>query len=281
MRCKRHPCAPGSVGVCASCLRERLLSLLAAQVKEAESGEDRRKSDPPPLAFPRSVSPYVCRQSVTDSWDHYRHHSLFYSTPQVGPTFSEKKKKKRNGPFSRLSSFFGVSRSEKKEREKQREKDPSRVPNGPSSSSWLSAFRKKKSRLFSLDDEICGTGDRRTCRMTDRGLSPTTRDEGEEEKGDGSPVGSGYSSESSKGRPKPVAVTTGSVPKRRTGSQHARNVSGLTFCLSPLVRASPNRHRHDTGFSGELRSANRHHWSAAPSLCANRSRKLADFGRYP
>ncbi|XP_058085748.1 uncharacterized protein LOC131233152 [Magnolia sinica] len=256
MRCKRHPFEQG-VGVCAACLRERLLALIEAQSKENRRKSDPQPPPPPPLAFPRSVSPYICRRS--DTWQHHNQHQ-FYSTPQVGPTFSSSTKKKSR--FSVFSSLFGASRSEETERDNT-------VPISSTSSSWFSAFRKKKSRLFSLDDEISGNGARRSCRTRDRGMSP--------KEGDETPIQSGFSVGSSPGWRKSAPVTAVSAAPRR--SQHGRNVSGFAFCLSPLVRPSPSRHRSDTGFSDELRSANRHHLSTAASLCANRSRKLADIGR--
>ncbi|XP_077242345.1 uncharacterized protein LOC143882826 [Tasmannia lanceolata] len=262
MRCKQHPREEGGVGVCPFCLSERLLALIAFQAKEAQAAEDRRKSDPPPLVFPRSVSPYVSRRSTGDTC---LRPQLFYSTPQIGPTFSREKKTNR---FSLFSSLFG-SRSE----ESVRDSPDRRV----SSSSWFSNLfpsrRKKKSRLFSMDDEV--PDGRKSDRTRDRGMSPASR-KGKKEEGNESPIGSGYSSESSIGRRKQTPA------RRRVPSQHAHNVSNMAFCLSPLVRANPNGNkRQDFGFSGEIRSANRHHLSSACSLRPNRSRKLSDFGRYP
>ncbi|GFY90357.1 hypothetical protein Acr_07g0005540 [Actinidia rufa] len=91
MRCKKHLTDLSSrVGVCASCLRERLSALIATQAR-AQAQEDRRKYDaqnpPPHVAFPRSVSPYVAG-NLTHQSDHL-HRSLkdqlFFSTPQIGP----------------------------------------------------------------------------------------------------------------------------------------------------------------------------------------------------
>lgn len=91
---------------------------------------------------------------------------------------------------------------------------------------------------------------------------------------------SGYSSESSQGWKQ--------TPRRNQHARrpnHGRNVTGLAFCLSPLVRASPNRHWNqkgmppETAFSGEIRVSVKPHISNAAAFCANRSRKLADFGR--
>lgn len=267
MRCARHPRPPGSVGVCPSCLRERLLYVI-----EAQAGEDRRKSDvlPPPLIFPRSVSPYTCRRS--DASHQYSH---FYSTPQIGPTFKKEElpRKEKKSRFSLISYLFGFSRSEEIDRDPRVSAAPIAGP------SWFSAFRKKKSRLFSLDDEI--HGGRRSHPARDRGMSPEKEEEEEQEREDGYATGQWYSCESSPGWRKSVSDAAGPAPTRRC-SQHARNVSGFAFCLSPLVRASPNRrNRVESGFSAELRRANRQHLSTAASLCVNRSRKLADFGRYP
>ncbi|XP_039146294.1 uncharacterized protein LOC120283650 [Dioscorea cayenensis subsp. rotundata] len=76
MKCKRHPYEAGS-GVCASCLRERLLDVLAAQTAR-----------PDPILFPSSLSPH--RRS--DDSAAPRRHLLFFSTPQVGPSRSRLKR---------------------------------------------------------------------------------------------------------------------------------------------------------------------------------------------
>lgn len=73
------------------------------------------------------------------------------------------------------------------------------------------------------------------------------------------------------------------LTNRRTRNGQNRNVSGMAFCLSPLVRASPNRQwSQKSGLaadSGEIKGQVKPHLSTAASFCANRSRKLADFGR--
>jgi len=139
MRCKKHTADFSStVGVCASCLRERLFVLIAAQAEahqkeaqlpRAESraalSEDPRKSDPtlppPPLVFPRSVSPYVARRKSDEStWQHNTSQDRrFYSTPQVGPTYAGANTfatveacRKKSGRFSLLTKLFRT-RSEK------------------------------------------------------------------------------------------------------------------------------------------------------------------------
>ncbi|KAE8697490.1 hypothetical protein F3Y22_tig00110621pilonHSYRG00360 [Hibiscus syriacus] len=61
MRCKKHHTDLSSrVGVCATCLRERLLVVIASQTRleraaAAAVTQDRRKHEQPPLIFPRSV----------------------------------------------------------------------------------------------------------------------------------------------------------------------------------------------------------------------------------
>ncbi|WOL07138.1 hypothetical protein Cni_G15875 [Canna indica] len=68
MKCTWHP-FEGGVGVCASCLRERLLAL-TAPAQAAPSPERRhgkhshRFPSPPILPFPRSVSPYMPRAAA-------------------------------------------------------------------------------------------------------------------------------------------------------------------------------------------------------------------------
>lgn len=134
-------------------------------------------------------------------------------------------------------------------------------------------------------------GDKKSSLVSDRGMSPAREADTDADFDDRSPSGSGCSSESSQGWKKTPAagVTPASVAAgRRTRASYPRNMSGLAFCLSPLVRPSPGRGwkqqkggglHQEIGFSGEIRASPRPHISAAASSCANRSRKLADFGR--
>ncbi|KAL5724318.1 hypothetical protein ACHQM5_007595 [Ranunculus cassubicifolius] len=285
MRCNRHVSdLSSSIGVCASCLRDRLFVLIAAQVEEnRRKTEDRRKSDShnqPPLVFPRSVSPYICRRSDDSSW--HNNDRRFYSTPQIGPTFSSfndnnsttTKKHSSSSKFSLLKILFRSSRSEVSDIS-----DPT-VSNGssPLSTSWFSSLRRKKQSRFVAPPVIHYRKDR------ERGMSPANVDRNYDETPSES---GGHSSESSPGWRKSTPHSAPPVRRRGGSTVHSRNVSGLAFCLSPLVRASPN-HRNQKdgsmpgmGFSGEIaRKPTKKHLSAAASLCANRSRKLADFGRY-
>ncbi|KAJ4727329.1 vitellogenin-like [Melia azedarach] len=305
MRCKKHLSdLSSSVGVCASCLRERLFALIVAQtqaqqqaqaqaqhhhhLRQATTVEDRCKQDPPPLIFPRSVSPYVTRRksddTTTAAWSY---HHRFYSTPQVGPTYNGTSTfsttgnfapKKRNGKFSLFLNLFR-SRSDKYNSDPRDSCESS----SSSPSSWLFSTifpsrRKKKSTVCYIEDSIAHG--RRDCRISNRGMSPA-REMDSDEDCDRSPWGSGDSTD--EWRRTPMAAPP-SI--RRTRTAHSKNVSGLAFCLSPLVRASPNRQWNQKGglppdlsYTGELRAPVKPHLSTAASFCANRSRKLADFGR--
>ncbi|OVA02484.1 hypothetical protein BVC80_8921g16 [Macleaya cordata] len=317
MRCKKHLSdRSSSVGVCASCLRERLFALVEAQARaQALAEEDRRKSDPhpphpPPLIFPRSVSPYICRRSDDSSWHHHNlNDHRFYSTPQVGPTTTatatttatnintaHHKKKKHSSKFNLFSNLFRTSsRSEEPEPEPEPIPDPrvstisraslSTSTSSPISSTWFSSFIPGRLKKQSPSPS---TTNRRPCRTRDRGMSPSCEDEDYDYKDAGSPSAtSGYLSESSPGWRKSAAAAQSS--RRKGQSQNSRSVSGMAFCLSPLVRASPKSHRSQKdcppggtiGFSGEIGwVSNKPNLSTAASFCANRSRKLANFGRY-
>ncbi|CAK9328550.1 unnamed protein product [Citrullus colocynthis] len=334
MRCKKHLSdTTSAVGVCATCLRERLLSLMAAQARAeahevqlsrlrscaaAAAAEDLpRKSDPlppPPLVFPRSVSPYVSRRKVEDSsWSfpsplddrHRRFHHRFYSTPQVGPTYygggistssfvtTGSVCRKQRSRFSFLSSLFR-SRSENLDSVPRDSSHSTCEPASSSSSSsaWFSSMfsrrKKKQSKFCSIEEQMNQRKKPLPSRFFSRGMSPaggaSEADGDYGDRRDGSPSASGYSSESSKWKPSPAASHGSTARRGRQGL--SRNVSGLAFCLSPLVRASPN-HRHwnqkglppEFAYTGDVRVPTKPHLSEAASFCANRSRKLADFGR--
>ncbi|MBA0554331.1 hypothetical protein Golob_013441 [Gossypium lobatum] len=294
MRCKEHLTdLSSSVGVCATCLRERLLAVVAAQAQAqaqlARAAEGRRKPDPTPLVFPRSVSPYVSRRKFDDDGDNWIHHQQFYSTPQVGPTYGAA----TNGDFeaarsfkkkNRVSLFSNLfrSRSEKfnSDPNVRYRRDLSDEPSSSSSSpSWFSAFFavRRKKQQFSRTTHVeefgqFGTGDRKSYRITDRGMSPVIV----ADTGDGCDrLPSGVSPEASpRWKRTPTAARSG-----------VKNVSGLAFCMSPLVRASPNRHWNQKGglppdisFTGDGRPTMKPQLATAAGFSANRSRKLADMG---
>ncbi|CAH9147909.1 unnamed protein product [Cuscuta epithymum] len=324
MRCKKHQSDLSSgVGVCASCLREKLFAVILAQA-QAEARiqhrgfqEEGRKSDanqpPPALLFPRSVSPYISRhKSDISNWNQNRQAShrswadqRFFSTPQVGAQgkviaggdYGKKKKKKSYG-FSLFNNLFGS-----KPGKPDSYSDPTFPNSDPgvsnsepprastSSSSWFSAIfsgrRKKQNQAFSVNEDASVGRRRVNCQNRDRGLSPVRCSDDEEDQHcrGGS---SGYSSESSQGWKQTPRRTPASSSNRRAGGRcnRNRNASGMTFCLSPLVRASPNLQWNQKGmapemvYSGEIRLSSKASLPGATSLCKSRSRKLADFGRF-
>lgn len=286
MRCKKHTFDHSSGGgVCASCLRERLLYLIAAQEQaQRASVEDRRKFDPPPLIFPRSVSPYVSRRksdaSAAPPWPH--NHHRFFSTPQVGPTHSSaqtatdfaasRSYNKKKGRFTLFSKLFRV-RSDKLDTDPHRDdyEDHSSSP----FSTWFSSIfpsRRKKQQSRTFYAEESNYGDRRNCGVVDRGMSPVRIEDN-----DRSPYAS--TEPSPRWRRTPI-----SARRCKAAQGPGRSVSGLSFCLSPLVRVSPNRSWSqglppELAYSGEIRSPAKPYLSTATSFCKNRSIKLADFGR--
>ncbi|XP_051132292.1 uncharacterized protein LOC127252216 [Andrographis paniculata] len=311
MRCKRHPedLSSGGGGVCASCLRERLCAVMAAQAqKEAQHHQaqlDRRKLDaqrPLPLSFPRSVSPYVSWRRSTSSAMSQLHGGAGTSaavTVEVKAEEQKTKKKKKSsnvGKFSKM--FLGLFRS------KSDNSGPGSVPGSDTgassghsctaSPSWFSTViprrRRKQIRTLSLDDGGGAIGRRKISRNRDRGMSPARcSDDDDDDDGDDHCNGglSGYTSESSPAWKQTPRMTPSTA--RRGGvraASHSRSVSGLVFCLSPLVRASPTHHWNQIGLPpeipmvGESRAPAKPHLSTATSFCKNRSRKLADFGRY-
>ncbi|XP_010508277.1 PREDICTED: uncharacterized protein LOC104784878 [Camelina sativa] len=307
MRCKRHTVDfSSSIGVCASCLRERLFSL-AVSTAASQTDDHHSRISPPPLLFPRSVSPYVAPRKSDAGVDSVvssssSNNRLFFSTPQVlegggrrGSTSSEKvfvsskKKNKKNG-LSRFSSFFRpTTRSDVYDSRRDSCDDASTVfsqSSTSSSRSWLSkvlSVRSKKQQSNTttcyIEDLIAAESDhhrnrprQRYCKgMSPAGESTTNEDSVEESPG--------------RLRRTPAMGTPG---RRKPKVGFGRSVSGMAFCLSPLVRAKPSsncssnwrgRFLPDFGYSGELKSPAKPHLSTAASFCGNRSKKLVDLGR--
>ncbi|KAK7256260.1 hypothetical protein RIF29_29699 [Crotalaria pallida] len=275
MRCKKHISDPSStVGVCATCLRERLTSLIEAQaqlprVSSRASDECSRNSSnlnpnppPPKHIFPRSVSPYVSgrKSDFASSWNgRDDREQRFFSTPQVGPTFygvasavngNTNRWKKRFSKFLIFSNPFR-SRSEKFKLDASCEQSSS-----ASSPSWFSTI---------LQDHR-----RNRCRF---GMSPA-RTENFPDDCNRTPAASGYSSEATPWwRRTPSSAN--STRRSRSGIEKSVSDSGLAFCMSPLVRWNHKGLPPETVAA----AASKPHLSTAASFCANRSRKLADFGK--
>ncbi|XP_050230625.1 uncharacterized protein LOC126679602 [Mercurialis annua] len=324
MRCKKHPGdLTTTVGVCASCLRERLLSLIAAQLQAeaqlplpyshsrssaAAAVDHSRKSDsaaapttaqPPPLIFPRSVSPYVAPRRESDQTP--SHHPLFFSTPQVNPIYNNNcynnnnYRKKKHARFSLLTNLFR-SKSDKLNHPDPSRNSSSGAVSSTSSPVWFSGIfsssRSSKKQSPNCPADISVRQPRR--RIVDRGMSPARGADSDDDCADRSPSGSGSSGESTSShwsKRTPISAPAAAASAiRRSKTGHVSS-SGLAFCLSPLVRASPNRHWNqkggagsvslppDIGYSGEIRVPAKPHLSTASLFCANRSRKLCDLGR--
>ncbi|XP_047339856.1 uncharacterized protein LOC124943388 [Impatiens glandulifera] len=263
MKCKKHlNDSTSEIGVCASCLRERLFSLISIQATE-----ERKESE-------SQHHPYAaCNRNSNlnhNEQQHHLHHSIseqrFFSTPQVWSTSSTNdvdvmKKKKKKSRFSVISNLFR-SKSDKIRMESTINNvvvDSS--SSSTASPSWfttmLSTNKKKKSRLFSFH--------KTTSRTTrDRG---STSDNVYEEDEDSFERSSGYSSESSYGYNKRTPMKIAGRPS------HSRNST-----MSPLVRLNQKGMPMN---SGDVRlPPARTPLSNGSSFCSNRSRKLSDVGRF-
>ncbi|KAL8119397.1 hypothetical protein AgCh_016788 [Apium graveolens] len=296
MRCGIHFFDFSSgVGVCATCLRERLQIIIQTQsndqsvllVRPQLDEDEHRKSDAiqPQIVFPRSVSPYVSRRKSDNSGAQLQR---FYSTPQIGPNgvITENRSDlytRRRGKFGILSKLFR-SKTQKLDADLNYDARPRHSTSvvettviseavNETTSSWFSSLFSSKSKKKMLSKSFPAFGDRRNR----RGMSPTA--ESDEECGDKC---SDCSSEASpRWKETPIRATPQS--KRR---QNHRNVAGMAFCLSPLVRPSPNRSWTQKGVTpesvipgGDVRVPVKPHLGDAASFRGNRSRKLANFGR--
>ncbi|CAN7095502.1 unnamed protein product [Brassica rapa subsp. narinosa] len=267
MRCKRHTVDLSSTaGVCASCLRERLLSLAASAAVTEDDNQSRKSNN---LIFPRSVSPYVARRK-SDAGGGGGVNRRFITTPQVDTGFSckdfesNRSSKPRSGKASRLSSLFRARSDDFDSDTKSRVSCSS----SSSSRSWISSFLSKKQPTACYIEDVISA--RRPQRVYCRGMSPARDTEAEEEENEP--------------RITPAMKTPG---RRNIAAGIGRSISGMGFCLSPLVRASPNcpfkrKIRFPSEFNGsggELTAPEKPHIAEAASFCANRSKKLVDIGR--
>ncbi|CAD6343632.1 unnamed protein product [Miscanthus lutarioriparius] len=306
MRCKKHPYQAGG-GVCATCLRDRLLALEAAQNGDASPPPPAPAPapvpaqappvPPEPLAFPRSVSPYVSRRK-SDTSGALRHHPslLFFRTPQVGPAYggaleegdiAYEYEKRRARKFSVLATLFGHHHHHHRSEEKHHHQQEGGAKERKKQFSWFAGIiprRRKKQQApapaASATSPQSAPPRRSSCRLvvSNRGSRRSrTATAAAATRAAARPpprIPRG-------GRPRPHAEDP--CQRRQTNSMP----SGFAVCLSPLVRPSPGRrHRHgvqppDPGsFSCELRPSPLHSLSSAASVTRCRSRKLADGGRF-
>ncbi|XP_076951611.1 uncharacterized protein LOC143625029 [Bidens hawaiensis] len=275
MRCKKHYTDLGStVGVCACCLRERLLSVIAAQQQLEAQAQAQAQIQP------RSVSPYIHSRTWNQSDnicrnDRPRHRhtvseQLFYKTPEIEPDSTSGVEPTKKRSFIRFLSFQYIFRS--RNRKTVDSVDATLSP------SWFSTVvrgRRRRKQPVCVDKSTVTTGGpvrRPYCR--DRGMSPVRNSDAADVDED---VDEFESAGSWKNTPRRTPA--------RGGGGHRRNLSGFKYCLSPLVRASPNRQWNQKGMqpdgvlSGEIRVPVKPHLSVTKAYCANRSRKIADFGR--
>ncbi|CAN6311833.1 unnamed protein product [Urochloa humidicola] len=288
-RCKLHPYA-NAVGVCAPCLRDRLLALAAERAQAADASSDGASScaSPPSLplpsrrrnhhhrnhhglagegAFPRSVSPYAAHRRSdagaygTSSSSQYQHQPnlLFFRTPQVGPAAAAadepaEGKKKAAQKRSFLSAIFGGGgrRHHGREEAGRKEKEPPRR-----STSWLSAIIRRKRRPVDLSAAASFP-------------APPAQVDDEPE----SPGGSSNS----------WWFPSPSPARQHHHRRGGDGISGFAVCLSPLVRPSSagGRRRCQPPDPSSIGDNHRRHVSAggAASFGRNTSRKLADMGRF-
>ncbi|KAG6482758.1 uncharacterized protein LOC122015398 [Zingiber officinale] len=293
MKCKIHSYEEG-VGVCASCLRERLLALVASRSEISDTHAHRRRGSdapppPPPLVVPRSVSPYVSSRRSVD-FDGSSGHPLrlqpFFNTPQVGPFlnasggrggFGEVGDGRRRG-FSVLRTLFG--------RRRRGEADPGLgALKASASGSWFSSltwYREKKNKgaqLSSAAEEQSPRGRAPgSSGAVEMVISPAV-DGGDDYHT--SPRSEMCREHWRRPTPTPMREFLGSKRQPRSFSP----VSGFSVCLSPLVRLSPHSRRRqaaDMGTAGDLRSAagSVHHQNRAvggATLGRNRSRNVGSF----
>ncbi|MFS8022954.1 hypothetical protein Hanom_Chr16g01445641 [Helianthus anomalus] len=308
MRCKNHSTDLSSItGVCATCLRERLFTIILTQEQSQPQEIDlnRCNSNSKNPTVNRSVSPYIShRKSVNNPvavtqrpynkprLSHSVSDRRVYSSPQIAVTTggcigsSSSNSKKPN--FVRFPSISNLFRSSSRNgnRNGDRNENCNRYGDADlrprvsvSSCNGLSGGGGRPSsvtpspswwrgRQSSVTASNGGVPKQRC--VSDRGMSPVRTDD---DVSDGSSANE--SAESCKQTPMKTQA-------RRGGGQ--KRVTELIFC--PLVSASPHRMLSvkgkplvDCGYSGDARTPVVPHISHAKSFSGNRSRKLVDFGR--
>ncbi|KAF8689167.1 hypothetical protein HU200_041949 [Digitaria exilis] len=310
MRCKLHPYA-NAVGVCAPCLRDRLLALAAERAQAAadastDGGSSSCGSSPPSLPlparrrhhhghageggasarglFPRSVSPYAAHRrsdagaygaATSSSAAQQQPNLLFFRTPQVGPT----------------AAFHADDPAEE---------GGGRKKAGQQKRSFLSAIFGGGRRQHGRDEEAARRKEpprrstswlsaiiRRKRRPVD--LSTAASFPAPPAQVDEEPESPSGGSSNSWWFPSPSPARQQQHHRRRHGGgggagASGDGISGFTVCLSPLVRPSSagGRRRCQPPDPSSLGESHRRHASAggAASFGRNTSRKLADMGRF-
>ncbi|PWA81530.1 hypothetical protein CTI12_AA185930 [Artemisia annua] len=240
MKCRKHTTDLTSLsGVCASCLRDRLLLIIQAQEQAnntSSTPSDQSQSQPPQIQRPLNKPRHQHTLSEQP-------HIAITNSGCIGHATSSSSSSKKN--LIRFASFSNLFRSS---HNNQFEKNRSY----PSVTSSPSIQRRRYVR--------------------NRGVSPVRSSdcENDDEFDDESSEYESAESTSCKQTPQ-------KTPLRRVNG--GGGTGGWIFCLSPLVRArSPSRLWSMKGKGGSD-GVVVPHLSYAKSFVANRSRKLADFGR--
>lgn len=285
MTCKKHPSdLSSSEGVCASCLRERLLAYIAAQSQSQPPPRLVSRAAvasydcPPPLIFPQSALARVSRgKSDKASWQgqnggmrpsHYGNHGgTAASDGDTAPT------RKRWGKLWAFSNFFRY-KSDKFESDHTR--DSCEASSSEASSTWYSMIFPSRRRILARRNEQTNAKEQRNGQQ-DCGKSLANSDNFSEDCND-------HDLERSPRWQKTAIVSVPSAPRSRPG--HGKNALGMGLCLSPLVRGNPIRSQKSKGSSsveftvaGERKARTKPIHLNAASFANNSSRKLTDVGK--
>ncbi|KAK9742719.1 hypothetical protein RND81_03G193100 [Saponaria officinalis] len=258
MRCKKHLSDFSStVGVCASCLRIRLISLIEQSespiqfhsnsnnqnpncLRFEQQKQNQPKQQPPPqLIFPRSVSPYITRRKSDPI-------QRFFATPQVNINTNPNPKKKHN-KFGLISRLFR-SRS-------------------------TASTSSSNSTLVSHNSAVLA------CR--NKGMSPENEWNADETAESSPARWANRPSPARANRPSPArAASMAFCLSPLVRASPARNWRGEKSGFSGEIRVSAcNGNNENSKSSNNNNNKNKSNLPNAASFCGNRSRKLADFGR--
>ncbi|KAL4336403.1 hypothetical protein S245_038943 [Arachis hypogaea] len=286
MKCQKHvPDSTSDIGVCATCLRERLQVILAAQTQAQAQTEDEdedqpaealassdhsnnqseknadEKKNPPPI----NANDFVGRKDNDND-------KVIYSTPQVGPPFSVtatecdgKTPKRKFGRFWNPTSLFRTK---------------SNVTEN-SNRELTTTYRSWMSMIFH-DRRKNNGGGASNFRQSDR------ESEGFSSEIDGHGRSSSTESRISRETSPKSRNQAAPAPARQSRSlQAGKRVFNWRLCLSPMVRANSNQHlvHNHKGTLQESGAsvgggAQKIRFISAASFSCSRSKKLAHFGRF-